>query len=303
MKDLPESPLAAFHEGERALQERAGVGGRMADVGPRVIRDFMPDQHRDFFAQLPFLIVGSTDGGGQAWASLLAGQPGFAGSPDPRRLTVHARPLPGSPLAAQLRPGAPLGLLGIEAHTRRRNRMNGVVDRVDADGFDVCVEQSFGNCPKYIRTRQAFFLDDAATPGEVERLAGLDAPARAQVAAADTLFIASRHPASGVDVSHRGGAPGFVRVDDERTLTLPDYAGNFFFNTLGNLQVDPRAGLLFIDFERGDLLHVAATAALIRDGAELAAFDGAQRLLRLTVDQVVRVTGGLPLAWVDVADR
>ena len=297
MTDSPEN-LATFHEGERALQRKAGVGGRMADIGPRVIRDFMPDQHRDFFAQLPFLIVGSADDDGQPWASLLAGPPGFAGAPDPRRLTVRARPLPGSPLAAHLAPGAPLGLLGIEAHTRRRNRMNGVVGRVDADGFDVRVEQSFGNCPKYIRTRQSFFLDDAATPGEVERMTVLDASARAQVAAADTLFIASRHPASGVDVSHRGGAPGFVRVDDERTLTLPDYAGNFFFNTLGNLQVDPRAGLLFIDFERGDLLHVAATARLIWDGPELAAFDGAQRLLRLTVDQVVRVTGGLPLGWV-----
>jgi predicted pyridoxine 5'-phosphate oxidase superfamily flavin-nucleotide-binding protein len=104
-------------------------------------------------------------------------------------------------------------------------------------------------------------------------------------------------------VSHRGGAPGFVRVDDEGTLTLPDYAGNLFFNTLGNLQVDPRAGLLFIDFERGDLLHVAATARLVWEGPELAAFGGAQRLLRLTVDQVVRVTGGLPLAWTDLPDR
>ena len=302
MTDSPEN-LATFHEGERALQRKAGVGGRMADIGPRVIRDFMPDQHRDFFAQLPFLIVGSADDVGRPWASLLAGPPGFASSPDARRLTVRARPLPGSPLAAHLAPGAPMGLLGIEAHTRRRNRMNGAVGRVDADGFDVRVEQSFGNCPKYIRTRQAFFLDDAATPGEVERMTALDAPARAQMTAADTLFIASRHPASGVDVSHRGGAPGFVRVDDERTLTLPDYAGNFFFNTLGNLQVDPRAGLLFIDFERGDLLHVAATARLIWDGPELAAFDGAQRLLRLTVDQVVRVTGGLPLAWVEMPDR
>jgi predicted pyridoxine 5'-phosphate oxidase superfamily flavin-nucleotide-binding protein len=303
MNAFTTSPPATFHEGERALQQMAGVRERMAEIGPRAIRDFMPAQHRDFFAQLPLLIAGSIDDDGRPWASLLAGPPGFAGAPDPRRLAVSARPLPGSPLAAHLRPGAPLGLLGIEAHTRRRNRMNGVVGRVDADGFDVQVEQSFGNCPKYIRTRQARFVDDVVAPGDVERMAALDASARALVTAADTLFIASRHPAAGVDVSHRGGAPGFVRVDDEGTLTLPDYAGNLFFNTLGNLQVDPRAGLLFIDFERGDLLHVAATARLVWEGPELAAFGGAQRLLRLTVDQVVRVTGGLPLAWTDLPDR
>ena len=143
----------AFHAGERAVQARAGVDARMAELGPRVIRDFMPDQHRTFFEQLPFLITGTVDDHGQPWASVLAQPPGFIRSPDPKHLVVRAQPLPGDPMKDTLADGAPIGLLGIEPHTRRRNRMNGVLREVDASGFTVELSQSFGNCPKYIQAR------------------------------------------------------------------------------------------------------------------------------------------------------
>lgn len=292
----PEDP---FHAGERELQRRVGMRERMAQVGARAIRDHMPLQHRDFFALLPFLIVGSVDETGQPWASALHGPPGFVHSPDPRRLRIEARPPAGSPLGAQLRPGAPLGLLGIQPHTRRRNRINGRVSALDAGGFEVEVAQSFGNCPKYIRVREAHHVGGA--PGPTERLDALDREARALVVRSDTLFIASAH-AGAADVSHRGGAPGFLGVDEEGRLLLPDYSGNFFFNTLGNLLLEPRAGLLFIDFDSGDLLQVSALADIVWDGHEVTAHPGAQRLVRLTVTGAVRVRGGLPLQWSPPAD-
>ena len=124
---LSTAMAATFHEGEVALQERAGSRAKLAEIGPRVIRDHMPDQHREFFAQLPFVLVGTVDAQGQPWASVLAGEPGFVSSPDPRRLVVRARPLAHDPLAANLADGAAIGLLGIEPHTRRRNRLNGWV--------------------------------------------------------------------------------------------------------------------------------------------------------------------------------
>jgi len=122
---------------------------------------------------------------------------------------------------------------------------------------------------------------------------------------ADTLFIATAYPAApgddapahGVDVSHRGGKPGFVRADDDRTLTIPDFLGNFFFNTLGNIAINPKAGLLFIDFETGDLLYVACDAGIVWDEAEIEAFEGAQRLLRFHVRELRRVEASLPLRW------
>jgi uncharacterized protein len=294
----------AFHTGERALQARAGSLERLAEVGSRVIRSTMPDQHRIFFAQLPFIVTGSVDGAGQPWASVLAGPPGFLSAPAADRLQISARPGAGDPLGEALVAGAPVGLLGIEPHTRRRNRANGRIATTDDQGFAVQVMQSFGNCPKYIRARQAEFMADWPAPEGIRRAPGLDDADRRLIAAADTFFIASAHPAAaddadpahGVDVSHRGGQPGFVRVDGY-TLTIPDLAGNAYFNTLGNLQVNARAGLLFIDFASGDLLWLAAATEIIHDGAELATFAGAQRLLRLRVREVRRQAAALPLRW------
>ena len=296
----------AFHEGERAVQTRVGVQERMAQLGPRVIRDFMPDQHRDFFAQLPFVIVGTVDAAGQPWASVLAQPPGFLHSPQPQQLDVRARPLPGDPLAANLADGAAIGLLGLEPHTRRRNRMNGIVRAVKASGFSVELSQSFGNCPKYIQAREPLYAQvRAVTAAAVHESLELDDAARRIIANADTFFIATAYAgngaqagrAGGVDVSHRGGKPGFVRAAADGTLTVPDFAGNFFFNTLGNIAVNPRAGLLFIDFENGDLLYLAVKAGILWDGLELGSFAGAQRLMRFEVQSMRRVESSLPLRW------
>ena len=297
---------ATFHEGERAVQERVGVRERLEQLGPRVIRDFMPDQHREFFEQLPFVIAGTVDGSGQPWASVLAQPPGFIRSPDPQHLVLQAQPLWGDPLQDTLADGAPIGLLGIEPHTRRRNRMNGVVQALNASGFGVALSQSFGNCPKYIQAREPVYVEDRlSSRPAVHQAAQLDDAARRMIEAADTLFIATAYAgdraeagrAGGVDVSHRGGKPGFVRVDADGTLTLPDFLGNFFFNTLGNIAVNPRAGLLFIDFDSGDLLYLAVTAEIVWDGPELQAFEGAQRLLRFKVRSMKRVEASLPLRW------
>jgi uncharacterized protein len=303
------STLDPFHTGERALQTRLGVRERMAQIGPRVIRDHMPDQHRDFFAQLPLLFVGSVDAHGQPWASVIQGQAGFVHSPHAQLLRVDAPHALGQVGILSREIGAPLGLLGIEFHTRRRNRMNGRISAHDAHGFDVAVEHSFGNCPKYIHPRQAL-APDASTPIPAnqapETLTTLDDEARALITRADTLFIASTKGKSegkeeanreSVDISHRGGEPGFVQINAAGQLELPDYAGNFFFNTLGNLTLEPRAGMLFIDTDTGDLLHLAAHAQIAWDDEQLRTHLGAQRLVQLTITSAMRVRRGLTVRW------
>jgi predicted pyridoxine 5'-phosphate oxidase superfamily flavin-nucleotide-binding protein len=310
---LPGWPHEAspFHVGEQATQARAGVRERAERAGRRAIRSLMPDQHRVFFMQLPFVLVGSLDDRGRPWASVLTGRPGFIDSPDPQILVIAARPAAGDPLERALAAGAPLGLLGIELESRRRNRMNGTVFAAGERGFAVHVDQSFGNCPQYIQARTPTFVGaaDGARPMRRES-ALLSAEAQAVIGRADTFFIATAaqtsrpsdpklaDPTAGVDVSHRGGKPGFMRVSGENgrtVLTVPDFAGNAYFNTLGNIAASPRAGLAFIDFASGDVLQLTGSAAVVWDGPELAAFAGAQRLLRVTVDEGVWQT--VPLRW------
>ena len=293
-----------WHSGERSLHERLGTAEKMEQVGRRVIRDHMPDQHRQFFTQLPFMVAGAVDANGDVWATVLEGEPGFMQSPDPRTLTLRALPGVGDPVHEHVVEGAAVGLLGIELHTRRRNRLNGHVLNNDAGGFTLQVGESFGNCPKYIQKRQFSFARPPQQPytGVVERLTALDAEAIAFIRSADTFFIASshrgdaEHPIQSVDVSHRGGQPGFVRVEGD-TLHIPDFVGNGFFSTFGNLLTNPRAGLVFIDFSSGDLLQLSGHAEVDFGGAPVEAFQGAERLWTFRVDQLVRRRSALALRW------
>lgn len=290
--------MGAFHAGERAMHERLGIAQRMGEIGPRVIRDHMPDQHRQFYAQLPFVLVGSVDDALRPWASLLVGEPGFLGTPNAQHLASTALPMPGDPLARHLAPGAAVGLLGIELPTRRRNRVNGHVARVDGGGWLLDVEETTGNCPQYIQQRELTWRRDPADqqPRAVQPLAALDAEAQALIAGADTLFVAS-HAHGRSDVSHRGGRAGFVRVDGPGRLLVPDFSGNLFFMTLGNFVSHPRAGLLFIDFERGDLLSLTGRVELVFDGPDVERLDGAERAWRFELDEGLWLRDALPLGF------
>lgn len=287
-----------WHAGEQQLQAHVGVAERMEAFGRKVIRNWMPDQHREFYRQLPFMLLGAVDAQGRPWASVLEGEPGFADSLDPEHLHFTSRPAPDDP--AQLRDGEPVGLLGIELHTRRRNRLNGHVANLTADGFELSVDQAFGNCPQYIQLRQfqRVPLSDPQTR-PAQHLNSLDEAASALITSADTFFVASYVDVDGqrsVDVSHRGGQPGFVRLEGNR-LTIPDFAGNLHFNTLGNLLLNPKAGLLFIDFSTGDLLHLSGRTEILLEDPQIEAFQGAERLWTFEVEQVVRRPAALALRW------
>ncbi|MDH4438826.1 MAG: pyridoxamine 5'-phosphate oxidase family protein [Rhizobium sp.] len=300
MSDLLKT-LPAWHEGEIYLQEKVGVVERMASVGQRVIRDFMPDQHRDFYAQLPYIVVGSVDRSGDAWATLLEGNPGFISSPSSTILNIEAKADASDPASDGLADRRPIGLLGMEMHTRRRNRMNGVVSHAPG-GIRVDVDQSFGNCPRYIQLRDFKFVRDPgeAFSGAVEDLQVLDDGARSMITVADAFFVASyadRQARRQVDVSHRGGKAGFVRVAEDGTLTIPDFDGNRFFNTLGNIVLNGKAGLIFIDYANGDMLQMTGDAEVILDSPEIAAFQGAERLWTFKARRIVRRRNALALRW------
>ncbi len=292
-----------FHAGERSVQDRAGTRARMAVAGARLIRDQMPDQHRELFEKLPYLIVGAADASGQPWATVLAGEPGFV-TTTPHEMRIATLPSPMDPVRQAVRPGAAIGVLGIELATRRRNRMNGRVREVGPSGFAVDVVQSFGNCPKYIQVRQH---NRASRDQKVTRLAEaavLSVAAKSLIERSDTFFIATTSGQGagdwtrGVDVSHRGGDPGFVGLQgtaEGTRLLVPDYAGNGFFNTLGNLALDPRAGLLFIDFANGHLLQLAAQGHVVWHDAEAA--PGADRTLVLDIAGGHWLHDALDLRW------
>ena len=227
-----------------------------------MFRTVIPAAVAEFLAQHPFAILSSTDSDGNVWASPLAGPAGILSAPDPGTVAIHLDRLH-PPLAPDVVHGALAGLLVIDFDRRLRIRINGALTRT-AEALLLRVAEFYGNCTKYIQRRiprgpgcpqpgQFHSPNDTATLTEAQR---------AWIARSDTFFIATQHARNGADASHRGGRPGFVIAPDAHTLVWPDYRGNNLFNTLGNLEIDPRAGLLFIDFDSGSSLQLTGKATL-----------------------------------------
>ncbi len=290
-----------WHKGEKELHRLLDVEQLMLKRGAAMIRDAMPEQHRIFFANLQFVVLSAVDAGGQPWPFMRVGPPGFINSPSDTVLTINATALAGEPADLQLGPGDKIGVLGIELETRRRNRMNGTLSAGDAKRMTIDVDQSFGNCPRYINKREPAELCDTKAFTELD--SRLSAEDIAHIRSSDIFFIASRAPVTsddrraGVDVNHRGGKAGFVKVLHDQTIIFPDYDGNKFFNTLGNILLDDRVGLVFPDFEKGHLLSVAGRAELVIDDQSHEAEYGAARYVRVTPTHLIRATGGLPLRY------
>ncbi len=294
-------PTSVFHQGERSLHEKLDIAERQHQLGLRMIRDHMPEQHRDFFGLLESVHIGAVDAAGHPWAIMRTGPKGFMTSPNDKTLAIASKPLPGEPADLNLAVGAKTSVVGIEFETQRRNRLNATIDTADDGTLSMHVDQSYGNCPKYIQIRNRV----AAGPSQPEApttSAVLSDADQDQIVKADTLLIASRaaqlgdDPRAGVDINHRGGNPGFVSVLDDKTLQFPDYKGNSFYNTFGNILTDGRVGLQFVDFETGTLLNIKGTAEVVEDlnNGELPLMG---RGLRICIDTIVRAPGALPLRY------
>jgi len=262
-----------YHTGERMMQERTGLRARALAAG-RMIGAAIPPGALGFIAAQRLVVLGERDASGRPWAGVLPGPAGFASATSDGR-ALHLAAAPGTPdpfallLPGGLANGSAVGLLFIEFETRRRLRVGGTVSARDPEGLAIDVTQAFPNCPKYIR--QAWLDEPVQVTGGQPARSGsgtLPDDLGARVTAAESLFVASLRPDGGVDVSHRGGAPGFVTLHADGTLEIPDYPGNAMFRTLGNLALDGRAGLVFADLAAGRQLQVTGRATL--DGTDAA---------------------------------
>ena len=292
-----------FHDGELQLQNQAGKRKQIDKLTQRLMLDYMPDEHRDFFEELGYIFVGTVDNNGLPHACILTGPSNFVSSPSPQTLIINTGERQLNPAFNGLGITQPVGVLGLDLSNRRRNRMHGKITAMDDRSITITVVQSYGNCPKYISLREVSEHGLSSKQNNVTERKELNAMDTALIEAADTFFIASYisdssgAPYEGVDVNHRGGKPGFISVDNSTQITVPDYKGNNLFNTFGNLLMNPQAGILFIDFLTGDQLHLQTTAELIEDAADVARYPGAQRLLRLQINDVSRKDSATPLRW------
>jgi predicted pyridoxine 5'-phosphate oxidase superfamily flavin-nucleotide-binding protein len=282
-----------FHSGEIAVQERAGVRDIAEDVGEG-IADHLPHGATDFLAHRQMAVLGTIDDCGNVWASVVTGEPGFIETVDDRTLKIAALKLSSDPLGRNLASEGHVALFAPDFVSSRRVRVNGRGVIKDGAIF-ITTDEVYGNCRRYLQER--IFVSSRHTPAvdQPKVSTELSASQQQQVARADTFFIATDNPGRGADVSHKGGNPGFVRILDARRIAFPDYNGNSMFNTLGNLTLNPNAGLLLIDFDSGRTLQLTGQASIDWSLDRVRTFPGAERVIDFELAQIIETPAGFPL--------
>jgi len=281
------NPYGSYHEGELAVQTRAGVGsdGLPADA---MYRATMPTGVQRFLSAQQLAVLSTGDTEDRVWASMRSGPPGFLRSLDESSLEISGYSHPDDPLLANLAAHAEAGMIAIHLAARHRVRLNGTAQAYSDGRIVLSTRQVYGNCPQYIQAR-AVIGDRKISPAPAHFSNGLNPRQQQSIEEADTLFIATAHPHSGADASHRGGRPGFVCVESETRLLFPDYRGNNMYNTLGNIVSNPRTGLLFPDFQAGSALQLSGNARILWDDPRKKLFDGAQRLVQFDIERVIEL--------------
>ncbi len=289
-----------FHKGELQVQKRVNEDDIAVRTGV-AIKDFIPVGALKFIDKQPIIIASSLDNERNIWTSILAGKPGFVSAIDERNIDIHLPAIVSSksdPFWANIEKERNIGLLFIELATRRRLRVNGTVS-ISGDNLHVAVEQAYPNCPKYIQRRE-MRVTSASPAAKDSRKSGsyLTADLKEWIKNSDTFFLGSSDDQKNMDASHRGGNPGFIEILDDLTLEVPDYPGNSMYNTLGNFSINPKAGLLFVDFEKGKTLQIIGEATILWDETNAEKVTGGTgRFWKFVVTQWVQIDLLTGISW------
>lgn len=285
---------SVYHPGEMKIQELAGVREQAENIA-HIVHTSIPQIAREFLLTQRWVIVSSRTVDGHMSCSLLSGAPGFIWAPDEHMVRIDTSLPPDDPLTGNLRSGGDIGLLAIEFSTRRRMKVKGNIE-LSSGAILILAHQVFAICHKYIQQREVI-EDEPGLPSTSHRAAFLGKEQQEWIQNADTFFIATYHPTIGPNAGYRGGSPGFVHIIDNRTLLFPDYPGNNMYNTLGNLVLDSHAGLLFLDFARGNTLQLEGRAQVISDPEPVARFEQARFLVEFKIHEVIQIDNATALRW------
>lgn len=178
----------------------------------------------------------------------------------------------------------------------REDEVTGTVQTIAEVQLVMKIEQSLGNCPKYLNCKT---FEPAVSAPVLEHVgATLCEKGLALVRKADLFFISSSNGNEDMDTNHRGGPSGFIRVvsnDSSGTvLCFPEYSGNRLYQTLGNLATTPRAGLCIPDFATGDLLFLTTETETLIGPAATEVLPRSNLAVKLTVTASRYVSSALP---------
>ena len=294
--------MSVYHQGEIEVQKLAGEE-LMANRNSRGIAKSIVKGAVNFIEKQPMLILSSVDQNEKIWVSALIGDFGLSQVIDLEHVFIDLQKVKSSrldPFFQNVKVNTGVGVLFIELATRRRYRINGVIQSLE-NNLNIKVEEAYPNCPKYIQKRvvslPAHFNEPNASISRGKRLGKEEVQ---WIKQADTFFVGSRSIEGKADTSHRGGNPGFIEVLSDGKLRIPDYQGNSMYNTLGNFAQNASAGLLFIDFEHKKTLQLTGKANLqFRQNNEndLVRSTGTGRFWLFETDEWIKIENHHQVNW------
>lgn len=296
-------------------QRRTGLKDEFEARGQAMTTPTVPADMASQIAELDSTLLARLDGQGFPTCEALVGDRGLWTLAAPDRLVLKATALDGRVLAA----GEPVALLAFVGQNRlRRLRVAGVVAGTGPREMTVLVRQVLTKSGRYVHHRVRANVRREQPAGNqlsCDWLDHLDDTMRAVSSDAETLFVATRHaePCTahqhGLDVSHRGGLPGFVVALDEHTLLWPELPGIGHLSTLENLTLDGRCGLLLLAAGHNAAVRLSGRAEVLWRDAETRRLTGCDRAVRFRVERACLVPDQYGSAWVlrhyspDLADE
>jgi predicted pyridoxine 5'-phosphate oxidase superfamily flavin-nucleotide-binding protein len=269
-----------FHSGEEFIQEQSGEKG-MAQRNGGIISNQLSSGAINFVLSQKIFFASTQDVQGNLWASVLSGSNGFLKPEKAQQLILNQEVSTSNEddvFWQNISDTPGIGLLFIDLMSRRRFRINGHI-MPEEGHWRMQIRQAYPNCPKYIQRRQ--LTNEPARSSSIQDL-------HSWISTADTIFVASADKEGNLDVSHRGGNSGFVKIVDEQTLRIPDYVGNSMFNTLGNFHVNPAAGILIVDFSNGETLQLSGKALVhLNDSSTEVYTGGTRRFWDFKIEKIV----------------
>ena len=291
-----------YHEGEIEAQQRAGEQS-IGERNGRMLTNTIIPGAINFIENQPLFIISSQNGNGELFASVLTGEKGFIKVIDPQTISIDTKLINSNrldPFWSNISAQTKTGLLFIELASRKRFRVNGKIEW-HQDILKISIDQAYANCPKFIQQRQVLKTGKPVYEMLEERGIRLTPPLCNLIRKADTFFVASSNDEGDMDTSHRGGLPGFVSIEEDGSLLIPDYQGNSMFNTLGNFIKNPRAGLLFPDFEQQRTWQLTGTVEICWNMPDRQAPGGTNRFWKFYPQQWVLLENLKGFDWNFVA--
>lgn len=253
-----------YQEGQLALQKITGeeeiAQGRLAMIQPSIHERSIPFIEKQIFA-----FLGSEDADGNIWLSLLIGERGFISVPNLQEVNIDLSKVVTSKddiFFTNIKTNPTVGMLFHQAAKRARYKAWSKAS-VQENQLSFDIKMGYKSCPKHIQKERIELPEEsqALTP-EFIKGNKLGQSEKDWITNAHTFFVSSQTKQGDIDSAHRGGDPGFIEILDDGQLRIPDYFGNSIYSTLGNIYVNPKAALLFVDYEKGEALQLSGTAAL-----------------------------------------